>query len=82
MNEEKELQANLIQAIQFSRPNDSLIAQLKLFAQETDSASHQRRLEILNGSLHFSKLYNILSQSINRSLLMYYSYQTLVCVYC
>ena len=62
LNEEKELQAKLIQAIQFSRPNDFLIAQLKdkLLAQETESSSHQKRLEILNGSLHCSKLYHCL----------------------
>ena len=58
--EEKELQVNLIQALEMLRPNDSMIAELKekLLAQKPESsltltAPQQRRLqEILNGKIH------------------------------
>ena len=57
--EEKELQVNLIQALEMLRPNDSMIAELKekLLAQKPESflsltAPQQRRLqEILNGEI-------------------------------
>ena len=56
--EERELQTNLIQAIELLKPNDWMIAQLKdkLLAQQAGSslfiAPHQRRLqEILSGKL-------------------------------
>ena len=54
---EKELQAKLIQAVQCSRPTNSLIMQLedKLLTQQAASSllkiPHQRRLEIYNGNL-------------------------------
>ena len=54
---EKELQANLIQAIQSLRPTDFLIMQLedKLLTQQAASSSlsvsQQRGLDVLNGML-------------------------------
>ena len=56
LKEEKELQVNLIQALEMLRPKDWLIAELKekILAQKSESslliAPDQRRLqEILNG---------------------------------
>ena len=62
LKEEKELQVNLIQALEMLRPNDSMNAELKekLLAQKPESflsltAPQQKRLqEILNGKIHMT----------------------------
>ena len=81
LNEERELQVNLIQAIEMLRPNDWMIAQLKdkLLAQQAGSslltAPHQRRLqEILNGKRH------VRIQLSCTTMCCINSYQAMVCI--
>ena len=82
LKEEKELQVNLIQALEMLRPNDWMITELKekLLAQKPESslsltAPQRRRLqEILNGKRHVRIQLNCTTMCcIN-------SYQAMVCI--
>ena len=85
VKEEKELQVNLIQALDLEmlRPKDWMIAELKekLLAQKPESfllltASQQRRLqEVLNGKLHMK-----IQLTCTIMCCIIYSYQAMACV--